>query len=290
MALIGFLAFALNTLLHAVITFNVVLLLKALIPIRAWRAGCDRVMVAVSYSWTEWNTRIFQRLCGLRIEVDLPEQVELRRDRRYLILPNHQSWVDIIVLQAVFHPRTPFLTFFLKRQLLYVPVFGVIWWALGFPYMQRHSPEYLRKHPEKRGQDLETTRRFCQRIRGKPYSIINFVEGTRRTPAKAAKSPYRNLLAPKAGGIATALHALEYEFDHVLDVTIRYEGTRTTFVDLLSGRVGRVHVQVRELPLQEIPRGDYFGDEQFAGTFRDWLNEEWRRKDEELEKPGKRAA
>jgi 1-acyl-sn-glycerol-3-phosphate acyltransferase len=256
-----------------------VLIAKGLVPIRAWRRLCDRLLVRISYAWTAWNTRLLGTFGHFRVQAKMPPDLKLRRDARYLLLANHQSFTDIFVLQAVFHPRTPFLTFFLKRQLFYFPVFGLIWWALGFPFMQRHSPAYVAKHPEKKFQDLETTHRFCERIRGRPYAIINFVEGTRRTPGKAHKSPYQHLLPPRAGGVATALQALDYEFDHILDVTIQYRSERNSMSDMLAGRVGDVQVTVREVPLSEIPHGDYFRDPVFATRFRDWLNQYWADKD-----------
>ncbi len=83
----------------------------------------------------------------------------------YLVVSNHQSWVDILVLQAVFNRRIPFLKFFLKQQLIWVPFLGLAWWALDFPFMRRHSAAYLEKHPEERGKDLEATR---QRLREVP--------------------------------------------------------------------------------------------------------------------------
>lgn len=292
MALLGYLAFALNSLVHAGFAFYFVLILKVIVPIDAWQRRCDRALLGISRAWSEWNTRIFEWR-GLKLETSFAPGVELRRDRKYLIIPNHQSWVDIFVMQAVVQPRTTFLTFFLKEQLKWVPIFGPIWWALNYPFMKRHTPEFLAKYPERRGEDLQTTRRLCQRMRGKPYAIINFVEGTRRTPAKAAKSPYANLLAPKAGGIATALAALDYDFDAVLDVTIAYTTKATRFADLFGGRIGRVRVHVAEIPLAEIPRGDYFRDEAFAVTFREWLNTYWRRKDAfvgELQRDATKAA
>jgi 1-acyl-sn-glycerol-3-phosphate acyltransferase len=152
--------------------------------------------------------------------------------------------------------------------------------------MRRYPASLVARRPELRGRDLETTRRFCRRIRGRPYAIINFLEGTRRTPAKAAKSPLQHLLPARAGGIATALAALEYEFDHVLDVTIAYTRPTYSFADLILGRVGEVRVDVREIPLADIPHGEYFADEAFAQRFRDWLNDHWRRKDERLDADG----
>jgi 1-acyl-sn-glycerol-3-phosphate acyltransferase len=145
--------------------------------------------------------------------------------------------------------------------------------------MRRHSPKYLEKYPEKKGQDLVTTKRFCERIRGKPYSVVNFVEGTRRKPGREYKSPFKHLLVPKAGGIAIALQALDYEFDYVLDVTLQYDGERVGFWDMLAGRVRTVRAHVRQIPVSSIPRGDYFGDPVFAERFRLWLNDVWAEKD-----------
>ena len=280
--MLGLPLFVVNSIAFAVVAFYAVLLAKLLVPVASFRAACDRALVGISMRWTRWNTAIFGATGGFRVDATMAPGIELAPGKRYLILSNHQTWTDIFVLHAIFHPKTPFLTFFLKKQLLYVPVFGLIWKALGFPFMERHSPATLARRPELKGSDLVTTKRFCARIRGKPYAIINFVEGTRRTPAKAAKSPFKHLLAPKAGGIATALGALDYEFDHVLDVTIRYAHERIGFLDLLLGRVGAVQADVREIPLADVPRGDYFGDAAVAERFRTWLNDLWAAKDARL--------
>lgn len=277
------LAFAVNSVVFPIVLFLPVLLIKGLVPVRRFRTFCDKVLVWISFRWISGNSFIFQRLAGMHIDVEMDPGIELVHNKRYLILPNHQTWADIFVLQTVFHPRAPFLTFFLKSQLRWVPVFGLIWWALGFPYMKRHSPAYIAKHPEKKGQDLETTKRFCDGIRKRPFAIINFVEGTRRTPEKAMRSPYKHLLPPKAGGVAIALQALDYGFDHILDVTMTYDSERNSFGDLLAGRVRNVKVQVRELPLKSVPQGDYFADEAFAVRFREWLNGVWAEKDARLD-------
>src|SRR5579863_10046354 len=92
----------------------------------------------------------------------------LNRGGWYLVLSNHQSWVDIPVLQRTFNRRIPFLKFFLKQQLKWVPVLGLAWWALDFPFMQRYSKETLEQHPELRGKDKEATRIACERFRDLP--------------------------------------------------------------------------------------------------------------------------
>jgi 1-acyl-sn-glycerol-3-phosphate acyltransferase len=275
-----------------VVLFYPVLIAKLILPIPPWQRFCQRILVGISYAWTMCNAVILRWCSGFRIETELAPGVQLRNDARYLIFSNHQAGTDIFALHTLFHPRTPFLTFFLKRQLLYAPIFGPIWWALGFPFMRRHSPAYLAKHPEKKGQDLVTTKKFCERIRGKPYSIVNFVEGTRRKPGRDYDSPFKHLLVPKAGGIAIALQALDYEFDYVLDVTLRYRGQRIGFWDMLAGRVGTVRAHVRLIPVSEIPRGDYFSDPTFAEQFREWLNGVWTEKDRlfEAAEPARQSA
>ena len=118
----------------------------------------------------------------------------------YLVSSNHQSWVDILVLQRVFHGRIPFLKFFLKRELIWVPVIGLAWWALDFPFMQRGGG-----HGARRG-DLEATREACEKFKRIPTSVINFVEGTRFTPAKqraAGRAPTATCSSPRSAAWAS---------------------------------------------------------------------------------------
>lgn len=153
--------------------------------------------------------------------------------------------------------------------------------------MKRYSRAYLLKHPEKRGKDIETTRRSCEKFRQRPTTIVNFVEGSRFTEAKKIKSnsPYRNLLAPKAAGIAFTLSALGNQFDKVLNVTLLYpENNQRPFLDMLCGRLTRIVVRIETLPIDETLHGDYFNDKQFKRRFQLWLNTLWQEKDRLLDK------
>jgi 1-acyl-sn-glycerol-3-phosphate acyltransferase len=197
--------------------------------------------------------------------------------------------VDIPVLQQVFNRRIPFLKFFLKSQLIWVPVLGLAWWALDFPFMKRYSREQLEKHPEWRGKDVEATRKACEKYRELPVSVMNFVEGTRFTEAKhdRQKSPYRHLLHPRAGGIAFVLDAMGDMLHAVVDVTVFYPCGRPGVLDLLAGRVRRVEVSVRTIPIPpELLGGNYENDEAFRRRFQDWLNDLWASKDTNLELAG----
>jgi 1-acyl-sn-glycerol-3-phosphate acyltransferase len=262
------------------------LLLVALVKLASRgraREACDRMLVGIARNWIGGNNLI------LRLTQDVRWDVEgidgLPRREWYLVICNHQSWVDILVLQAVFNRRIPFLKFFLKQELIWVPVLGFAWWALDFPFMQRHSRKHLERHPEARGQDLEATRRACERFRRAPTSVMNFVEGTRFTPAKhaAQRSPYRSLLKPRAGGTAFVLGAMGEVLHRMLDVTIVYPGAAPSLWDLCCGRVYEIKVRVTS---HEIPAwtraGDYQEDPDFRARFQAWIGEIWQHKDEHI--------
>ncbi len=254
-----------------------------LLPVPALKIHCTRILVQLAQNWISGNELIFRLTQDIRWDVEGIEGLEPRG--WYLVLCNHQSWVDILVLQGVFNRRVPFLKFFLKKQLIWVPVLGFAWWALDFPFMQRHSRQYLEKHPEERGRDLEVTRKACEHFSQMPTSVMNFVEGTRFTPAKhhAQASPYRHLLKPRAGGVAFVLGAMGDILHRMLDVTIVYPGGTPSLWDLCCGKLHKVvvRVAVREIP-EWARHGDYQGDPEFRARFQAWLSALWEQKDDQL--------
>ena len=275
----------LNIVLH-VLPLLVVTLVKLVLPVPAVRRVLSRVLVLIAENWIGVNNALFTAFT--RIAWDVEGMAGLKTDGRYLVLCNHQSWVDIPVLQKVFNRRIPFLRFFLKSQLIWVPLLGVAWWALDFPFMKRYSRHTLLRHPELQGKDMEATRRACEKFRHFPVSVMNFVEGTRFTPAKhdAQSSPFRHLLRPKAGGVAFVLDAMGDALHSILDVTIVYLDGPCTMLDLLAGRVRNVRVQVRELPIDDSLRGDCEHDLKFRGGVKAWLNALWFEKDARIEQFG----
>jgi 1-acyl-sn-glycerol-3-phosphate acyltransferase len=186
----------------------------------------------------------------------------------------------------VFNRRIPFLKFFIKQQLKWVPVLGLAWWALDMPFMRRHSAAYLEKHPEARGRDLAATRLACEKFRRMPTTVINFVEGTRFTPAKreAGGARYRHLLAPRAGGVAFVLQAMGDMLHATLDVTIAYGARTPTLWDLCCGRVRHVIIDVRKRAIEPWMIGDYGGDPDFRRRFQDSLAALWAEKDAVLDR------
>lgn len=273
---------ALNIVLH-VTPLLVLSLFKVVLPIRGIRLRLSRVLVLIAESWIAVNSRMFELFTRTRWQLDGLNG--LRYDGNYLVLCNHQSWVDIPVLQKIFNRRIPFLRFFLKSQLIWVPMLGPAWWALDFPFMKRYSKETLAAHPELQGKDMEATRRACEKFRHMPVSVMNFVEGTRFTAFKHDKqsSPYPHLLRPKAGGVAFVLDAMGDALDAILDVTVVYPDGPYTMMDLISGRITDIRVHVRELPITPDLRGGYESDPAFRAHFQTWVNTLWAEKDARIE-------
>jgi len=262
----------------------IVALAKFLVPIAGWRRLVSRAMTGLAELWISCNKGIFRATRTLRI--DARGLAELRSDGWYLVVSNHRSWVDILVLQSVFNRRIPFLKFFLKRELIWVPLLGLAWWALDFPFMRRHSSEYIARHPEARGQDLTATRKACRRFAQIPTSVMNFVEGTRFTEAKRTRlnSPYRHLLPPRAGGVAFVLSAMNGMLTGMLDVTIAYRTPSPTLWDLCCGRLGDVQFEVQRRPIERwTGEGDYAEDADFRARFQAWLADVWKEKDARLD-------
>ncbi|MEE2024351.1 acyltransferase [Alkalimonas mucilaginosa] len=277
---LALLLYALNTLFW----FLPLMLLAVLklLPVKRWQAWLTYLLDAIAVAWISMNnvtTRLFTR-----IHWQVEGMDALSRKDWYLLLANHQSWADILVLQNLFNRRIPFLKFFLKKELLYVPFMGLAWWALDFPFMKRYSKAELAKKPELQGKDIETTRKACAKFRFKPVTVMNFVEGTRFTQMKHDKqqSPYQHLLKPKAGGVAFVLGAMGHQLHKILDVTIHYPERIPTFWDYISGAVHAINVKVRVLPITDQLLGDY-QDPTFRASFQQWVNELWQYKDQQLQ-------
>jgi 1-acyl-sn-glycerol-3-phosphate acyltransferase len=259
-------------------------LVKLIIPVKAVRLLIDPVLLRIAENWISGNSAWMALTQRTQWDVQGIEGLDPRS--WYLVNCNHQSWVDILVLQRLLNRRIPLLKFFLKQQLIWVPVMGLAWWALEFPFMRRHSEEFLKKHPEMRGKDQETTRKACEKYALIPTSVMNFLEGTRFTNAKHKRqnSPYKHLLKPKVGGIALALNAMGDKFQSILDVTIVYPDGRPDFWDFTCGKVKRIVVRVRALPVpKDLVSGDYANDPVVREAYQKWVQQMWMDKDAQIE-------
>jgi 1-acyl-sn-glycerol-3-phosphate acyltransferase len=236
--------------------------------------------VNLAAGWVATNGRIFDAL--LPTKWDTTGIEGLRRGGHYLMFSNHVSWTDIFVLQRTFHRVVAFLRFFTKQELIWFPIVGQACWALDFPFMKRYTPEYLARHPEKRGSDLETTRRACRRYRNIPVTVLNFVEGTRFTEVKRQEqdSPYQYLLRPRVGGLGFVLASLGDLLDGVIDVTIAYPGRNLSAWDFVCGRIPRISVRVRQIDVPpEFNSAVILEPGPERERFRNWIEKIWSEKD-----------
>lgn len=253
-------------------------LLKLALPFRAVRKVADSLLNRLAQLWVSvnnaWMALVQRQPWNIRVMANLKQR------GWYLVSANHQSWVDILVLQKVFNGlngRLPLLKFFIKRELIYVPIMGLAWWALDFPFMRRQSGK-----PGSVAKDLDTARKACEKFKLIPTSVISFMEGTRFSLKKkmAQSSPYRHLLKPKMGGISMALATMGEQFDSLLDVTIVYPGGIPSFWDLLSGKVKDVVVRVREVSIPpELRDARASADPAYRARLQAWVAEMWAEKD-----------
>lgn len=285
-AIVLLLSIALTILVTICCSIPIILagILKLLVPFpplwRAISAFCNFMMLC----WCEGLAVLLKLNPHLKWDVEGLEG--LNKKNWYLLICNHHSWADIVLLCVLFRKHIPMNKYFLKQQLAWIPFIGLACWALDMPFMRRYSRSYLLRHPERRGKDVETTRRSCEKFRHHPTTIVNFVEGSRFTEEKSQqlRSPFINLLPPKAAGIAMALGVLGSQFDKMLDVTLCYpENNETPFFDMLSGKLTRIVVRIDLLPIADELHGDYVNDKNFKRQFQLWLNALWVEKDNKIE-------
>ena len=246
----------------------------------------SRILILIAIIWIECNSFIFR--ITHKVTWDVQGIENLTPNRSYLVVSNHRSWADIFVLQHIFKHRIPFIKFFLKQELIWIPLLGIAWWALDFPFLKRYSRQFLQKHPELRGKDMAATRKSCEKFKTYPVSVMNFLEGTRFTFQKHKKqnSPYKHLLAPKAGGVSLVFSCMGDYLSNAVDVTIVYPENEPPvgFWDLLVGKIPWITVRVRVLPIPENVVGlNYEEDMAFRERVQQWVNTLWQEKDHLIE-------
>jgi len=259
----------------------VVLAVVKLIPFKPLQQLLSYAIDGCASGWVKVNS--LNQCIFSRTTINVSSFPQLSTKQWYMIIANHQSWVDILILQRVLDGKVPFLKFFLKQQLLYVPIIGLAWWALDFPFMKRYSKALLAKKPHLKGKDIEATKKSCQKFQLKPVSVVNFVEGTRFTPAKNEQQgrQFESLLMPRAGGLSFALNAMSGRLDQLVDVTIAYPAGIPTFWEFITGKVKQVNVEVKVEEINNTLIGDY-DDKEYRANFQQWLNEKWAQKQQLL--------
>lgn len=270
--------YTLNTIFWCTLLF-IVAGIKALVPLQGWRVWFTRRLHQVAENWI-WFNNLNQSLLS-RTSWRVQGLEGLDRYGSYLVLANHRSWVDILVLQRIFNRRIPFLKFFIKKELFWFPMLGQAWWVLDFPFIKRYPKHMVQKDPRLKEKNLESTRNACQRYRHTPTSIMDFAEGTRFSAAKHDRqaSPFTHLLKPKAGGIASVLQTMGDCLSGILDITILYPDDSHSFWAFACGKIREVRVSVRQLAVSPDLVGDYGSDATYRERVQNWLNTLWAEKD-----------
>jgi 1-acyl-sn-glycerol-3-phosphate acyltransferase len=256
-------------------------LLRFIIPLKKWRNTTKKLMESLHACWLRSNYFLLKWMIPTEWEVKGLEQ--LRYNEWYLLISNHQSWADILVLQYVFSGKIPPLKFFLKKELLWtLPVASWACWLLDFPFMHRYNKRVLAKHPELKNKDVEATKKASAKFKNLPTTVANFVEGTRFSQEKRyfQDAPYEYLLRPKAAGIAFSLAVLGDFFHKILNVTIIYPPHQASLFDFLSGNIKKIVVDIETISIKPDYLGDYQNDRQFRVFFQKKLNELWGKKDQ----------
>lgn len=267
-------------------------ILLRLLPVFRIQRLASACCVQIATWWVGSNKLLYKLLHGAQGQIEIRGQ--FKPGSSYLVISNHAAWADIVVLFDVLHGRAPFGRFFLKSTLIWVPIVGVVCWAMDFPFMKRHSRQAIAKNPALANQDLETTRKACEVYKKNPVTVINFLEGTRFTQAKRArtKSPYTHLLSPKYGGLSASLNAMGEQFEGMVNVTIAYEAVNGNLTwSWLCGqqRAMKIHIEVLDIPGDMIA-GDFSRDTDFKHRFKNWVNGIWSAKDERLDQMKKPEA
>jgi len=283
---VAFLHIIVNTVLWC-IPIYLLAIPRALFSRTKFGASLSALMGRAADGWVACNRVMLRVLQIVRIDAHWQLHEPLDRTRWYVVVCNHQSWADILILQDTFLSRIPPIKFFNKSQLIWVPLIGFAMWLLDFPYVRRYSREALAANPSLRLKDQQTTARACEHFKRSPTSVLNFLEGTRFTPQKheLQQSPFRHLLAPKTGGLGYVSSQLGRRIHQTLDVTIFYPGGVPTFWEFLCGRCPAARIEISSCEVPEVIFADPGVSELPASTrdsLRRWVDDLWQRKDRRI--------
>ncbi len=265
--------------------------LRLISPIPSLKPLFLKGSIFCANQWISGHLSWASSVLGLHWDVRDDTHLHLKKKAWYLVLANHQTWVDPFAIHAALHRRIPFLSFFCKQGVLWIPFINLATYGVSCPILKRYPKALLEKKPELRHKDVESTLRSCRKLLAFPSGIANFSEGTRWTPLKYERQKekhFQNLLNPKTGGIAYAIEAFGDSLAGILDLTILYRKkgipVRTvSFWDYCCGRVESICIIIRSCPIPaSFKHKHYAQDAQYRSDFKAWLETQWHFKDHYL--------
>ena len=254
-------------------------IVRLIVPFKEWRNFWTSVTIVVGEACISCNNAWITVLHRPSIEISGMEDV--KKNNWYVATSNHQSWGDILVLQKITNRKIPLLRFFMKDVLKWIPIVGIVGWALDMPFLKRYSQEQMEKDPSLRGKDLKQMKKAFKRLEVNPGTVFSFAEGTRFTEEKhkAQSSPFTYLLRPKAGGVGVTLSTMPF-ISTLLDFSISYASETKTFWDFLCGNMSKIRIRVRKLDIPEhLINKDYSTQIEYREELKKWLYEIWESKD-----------
>lgn len=234
-------------------------------------------------AWVGSNRWLIRVLALTKVNITWEDAESLSLQHWYVVVCNHQSWSDILLLQTNLFRHIPPLKFFTKQQLLWIPFLGTALWLLGFPYVKRASKSQISKNPKLKGGDKRSTLEACEGFKNHPTSVLNFLEGTRFTPDKreSQRTNFHHLLKPRIGGLGYVLGGLNDQLHKMLDVTIIYPEGTPSFWQFLKGECKQVDmlIQCRDIPE---PIRFFESDREQRKLLGPWIDGLWQEKDHRL--------
>jgi 1-acyl-sn-glycerol-3-phosphate acyltransferase len=265
-------------------TLTIVNIPRAIFPFKSLKIKLSKISNTIG-EYTVYGLKIIMKIMH-RDAMQLLDNNEFDKNQWYMAVSNHQSWADIFILLVAAHKRIPLLKFFMKKELAWIPFVFLANKTLNMPFVNRHSKKQLEKNPNLRFKDYENTLMACKRFQRSPSTIFSYAEGTRNNSTKhqAQNSPYKNLLIPRVGGIATALSAMP-NIDVLVDYSVVYKSNKRGAWAFLKGDMRDVKVSVKKYNIPEdLKNKNYSTDEEYRKNFKIWIEGIWEEKDKEIER------
>lgn len=265
-------------------TLAIVNVPRAIFPFKSLKIKLAKISNSIG-EYTVYGLKIIMKIMH-RDSMQVFDNNEFDKNAWYMAISNHQSWADIFILLVAAHKRIPLLKFFMKKELAWIPFIFLANKTLNMPFVNRHSKKELEKNPNLRNKDYENTLKACKRFLRSPSTIFSYAEGTRNDAAKhkAQNSPYKNLLKPRIGGIATALSAMP-NINVLVDYSVVYKSEKRGAWSFLKGDMKDVKVLVRKYDIPEnLKNKNYSTDAEYRENFKNWIEAIWIEKDQEIER------